>query len=453
MRKLFLFSMLLLIFIVVSTEIVQANLNDGLVAYYPFNGNANDESGDGNNGEEYGGIAYEDGVIGKALLLDGSMDEYILAPNSESLSITNSISICSWVRSTVFDFSINPIVTMGYANEDYTLWLRPDGLSLLLNSQQFWQSYTSESIDLNTWYFVVATYDLQKVKYYINGEFKAEYDFNRLISTSGESLYIGSSYPGGNEYFKGYIDELSIYNRALSKPEILELYTVTEAVQDQCMVADRVIIINNEEVQATFHADITDPDGIVDIQSVLLNMSDINSGSGNINMSLVDADTGGYEAVITIPADTAARLYPVPVTAIDNSGFKDIKIIEFEVKKKITATISPSQTLTDAFDNQIDMQSLEISIQFNETVQQRQGANILRAGEDCYVEVRVYNPDGEFHETYQVYGFLDIVIDSAMEGQWTYETINYCAESIDVEIETRGSNTGILTGTVKNFWL
>ena len=71
--------------------------------------------------------------------------------------------------------------------------------------------------------------------------------------------------------------------------------------------ADSVIIINNEDVQTTFHADITDPDGIADIQSVLLNPSDINSDSGNINMSLVDADTGRYEAVVTIPADTAAR--------------------------------------------------------------------------------------------------------------------------------------------------
>ena len=214
--------------------------------------------------------------------------------------------------------------------------------------------------------------------------------------------------------------------------------------------ADRIVIINNKEVQATFHAEITDPDGIADIQSVSLNLSDINSGSSNINMSLVDADTGHYEAVVTIPADNAARLYSVPVIAVDYSGYRDIETIEFEVTKKLTATISPAQTMTDAFDNQIDMQTLEISVQFNETVQQRQGANILRAGEDCYVEVRVYKPDGEFHETYQVYGFLDIVIDSAMEGQWTYETINYCAESIDVEIETRGSNTGILTGTVKD---
>ena len=248
------------------------------------------------------------------------------------------------------------------------------------------------------------------------------------------------------------------------QPETYEELTLTIGVPQNLTVsleqnapeiikaeADSVIIINNEEAQTTFHADITDPDGIADIQSVSLNLSDIDSSLSNITMSLVDEDTGHYEAVVTVPADTAARLYSVPVTAIDNSGYKDIEIIEFEVTKKTTATMPPAQTLTDAFDNQIDMQSLEISVQFNETVQQRYSGSLLGAGEDCYVEVRVYKPNGELYGSpYQVYGFLDIVIDSAMEGQWTYETINYCAESIDVEIETRGSNTGILTGTVKD---
>jgi len=43
---------------------VLADLNDGLVAYYPFNGDAKDESGNGNDGKEYGGIEYvDDGVI------------------------------------------------------------------------------------------------------------------------------------------------------------------------------------------------------------------------------------------------------------------------------------------------------------------------------------------------------------------------------------------------------
>ena len=71
--------------------------------------------------------------------------------------------------------------------------------------------------------------------------------------------------------------------------------------------------------------------------------------------------------------------------------------------------------------------------------------------EDCYVEVRVYQPDGELYGSpYHVYDYLDITIKNAMKGKWTYETINYCAESIDVEIETRGANTGILTGTVRD---
>jgi hypothetical protein len=51
---------------------VLADLNDGLVAYYPFNGNAKDESGNGNNGRENGGIKYvNNGVVGTAASFDG----------------------------------------------------------------------------------------------------------------------------------------------------------------------------------------------------------------------------------------------------------------------------------------------------------------------------------------------------------------------------------------------
>ncbi len=48
-----------------------AGINDGLVAHYEFEGNANDSSGNGNNGTEYGGVEYVDGVMGKAGSFDG----------------------------------------------------------------------------------------------------------------------------------------------------------------------------------------------------------------------------------------------------------------------------------------------------------------------------------------------------------------------------------------------
>jgi hypothetical protein len=67
-------------------------LSDGLVAYYPFNGNANDESGTGNNGTEYGGVTYGNGITGKAASFDGKMNEYILISDSASLSATTALS-------------------------------------------------------------------------------------------------------------------------------------------------------------------------------------------------------------------------------------------------------------------------------------------------------------------------------------------------------------------------
>ena len=51
-----------------------ANVNEGLVAYYPFNGNANDESGDENDGIIFGGVTYDNGIIGQAAGFDGVND-------------------------------------------------------------------------------------------------------------------------------------------------------------------------------------------------------------------------------------------------------------------------------------------------------------------------------------------------------------------------------------------
>lgn len=53
-----------------------AGLDDGLVAYYPFDGNANDESGHGNDGTEYGALTYSTGVVGQAVSFDG-IDDYV----------------------------------------------------------------------------------------------------------------------------------------------------------------------------------------------------------------------------------------------------------------------------------------------------------------------------------------------------------------------------------------
>ena len=129
-------------------------------------------------------------------------------------------------------------------------------------------------------------------------------------------------------------------------------------------------------VAVTVYADINDPDGIGDVQSVTLNLSNIGSGLGTQAMSLADAAAGHFETVITIPGETAARLYSIPVTAVDKAGFTDVKTIKLEVTKKSIDTIEPAQTATQKVDNAIDNQSLEIYIQAGESTRKRTAEGI-----------------------------------------------------------------------------
>src|SRR5205085_3568228 len=79
------------------------DLNNGLVAYYPFNCNANDASGNGNNPIFNNATLTSDvyGNANSAYHFNG-IDNYIQIPNSNSLNAANTISICAWVKPTGF---------------------------------------------------------------------------------------------------------------------------------------------------------------------------------------------------------------------------------------------------------------------------------------------------------------------------------------------------------------
>ena len=78
---------------------VLADLNDGLVAYYLFNGNARDESGNFNDGAVHGATLIEDrfGNQGAAYSFDGN-DDHILVGNNDSLNIDHRLTITAWIK-------------------------------------------------------------------------------------------------------------------------------------------------------------------------------------------------------------------------------------------------------------------------------------------------------------------------------------------------------------------
>src|SRR6478609_7779397 len=94
---------LLLFFLLPSALFCQVNLNNGLMAYYPFNGNANDVSGN-NNDPIFNNATLTSDYYGKAnsAYHFKGVDNYIEIPNSASLNFSNTISICAWVKPTGF---------------------------------------------------------------------------------------------------------------------------------------------------------------------------------------------------------------------------------------------------------------------------------------------------------------------------------------------------------------
>ena len=82
--------------LLLASNTVIANINDGLVAYYPFNGDAQDSSGNSNHGTEHGGVSYIDGVKGQAAKFDG-VDDYVEIAYSDTMDVWPDFTVSAWI--------------------------------------------------------------------------------------------------------------------------------------------------------------------------------------------------------------------------------------------------------------------------------------------------------------------------------------------------------------------
>jgi hypothetical protein len=107
MKKLIIQGWLVILAFLPSKLMAQIPTN-GLVAFYPFNGNAKDESGNNNDGDVLGSSLAPDRCSSpdSAYLFNGT-DNYILIQNSPSLNFTNAITLCAWIK---------PVSLMGHGN-------------------------------------------------------------------------------------------------------------------------------------------------------------------------------------------------------------------------------------------------------------------------------------------------------------------------------------------------
>jgi len=209
------------------------SLSNGLVAHYKFDGNAEDSSGNGNHGTEYNGVSYVDGVIGKAGHLDNS---YITISDSEKITFKNEFSITAFIKPTATDGKWITLLTKGNTSSlDTAYEIVYECASMCLpyirftdaeNKKVFLTFNGKNALNLNKYNFISWVFKQGQLQIFLDGVLL--YDKNigitNLKQDTTQLLEIGRDVPGAIEFFKGDIDDLRFYNRALSKSEIKELY-------------------------------------------------------------------------------------------------------------------------------------------------------------------------------------------------------------------------------------
>ena len=205
-------------------ELRNIDLSDGLVAHYEFEGNADDSSGNDNDGEEFGGVAYSHGVIGNALKITNEGDRVEISNSELTRLDSNNKTISVFFEAQDLFAEYNQILDKT-AGSDYALNVTRDGLlRLSVHNSLDYEVITTE-IEVFRIYHAVILRSGSSVALYLDGNLISEINIPD-IKTTNNPLLVGA---GGTPYdsgysFNGIIDDLRIYNRALSTAEIQTLY-------------------------------------------------------------------------------------------------------------------------------------------------------------------------------------------------------------------------------------
>jgi len=213
----------------------QNSLTNGLVAYYPFIGNANDATGNGHNGTDFGATLTTDrfGQLNQAYHFNGTNRIYI---GNSTLVFGSVLTLAAWIKPDSVSSNWMNIISSGTQNS-YVLGTATNSAQGSLNKLDFGASSVAVSsaagvLRTNAWTHIAMVYDGTNCALFVNGAKVDSKPANGSLNQQGDViLNIGAyQYSSGgpvfNDAFAGFvgtIDEVRIYNRALADQEIAQL--------------------------------------------------------------------------------------------------------------------------------------------------------------------------------------------------------------------------------------
>jgi len=212
----------------------QVDLEDGLVAFYPFNGNSTDESSKNNNGNIVGATLVNDRFNNDDSAYNFDGNDYIIVNDSPSLRPIN-FSISLWCKfDNISGLQLMIDKHLGADELDsYEIWFQSNDVWGTISNFSGFDNFVDTPLNptLDEWYHIVYIYDDENntQALYVDSVLGSTENANKSISYDNEPLLIGAS----NDqqvpkfFFKGDLDDIRIYNRVINEDEITALYNET----------------------------------------------------------------------------------------------------------------------------------------------------------------------------------------------------------------------------------
>jgi len=301
---------------------------NGLVGWWPFNGNANDESGNGNNGANYGAVLTLDryGSSNSAYSFNGSTS-YIQTVNPGPTGAT-SRTVSVWIKTT--DVTTSIAVSWGGATSltSFNLWSNYGCTGFTFDINGAARTYTSSFIN-GEWNHYVVVFDnsqgsdISVIRVYENGSL--------LTSTckvhGNGSINTGNTFPvtfgkwcvQDNNYLEGMIDDVGIWTRALNQSEITALYQA-EQISATATTISNVSCFNGADGSASVSAN-----GGIQPYSYTWNTSPVQRGrtatglkAGVYTVTVSDSKGSSTTASATV-------FQPSPITNVTATAFTNVR--------------------------------------------------------------------------------------------------------------------------------
>ena len=338
----------------VSLQVRSNSVEDGLVAYYPFNGNANDESGNDHHGVAQGPTLTNDmlGAEDSAYAFPGGTGHIDCGdPADDSFDLTGDATLMGWMR---FDYEFAnspyqagyfaPLIGKDIGSGQKNKWFLSaykNGLTFHVNGSAYytgqWAYSDAFSYQVGQFYHVAATKEGNTYTFYIDGEEMGSETLTMPVMDVAAPLKIG--FAETSYVQRGTIDEVRIYDRALTAGEIWEVYGGEMASIEGTVSYEGTqvgpIIVTAGDQSATLGApgaysisDLPSPrsyrvTAFCDVNSNAVR--DAGEAFGNYagNPFVLDGDLTGVDIVMTEPEPLEHGLvahYPFNGNANDESG-------------------------------------------------------------------------------------------------------------------------------------